>query len=97
MRHRFKILIAVMLVAIIITLVCAVGLVWSDIQKLKADLNHLYWVEEHAYSFPEGLIEIAEARLQQKQTVLTSLIVVTTLIILASIIVCIRILKRVKT
>ena len=90
MRRRFKILIAVMLVAII-ALVCAIGLVWSDIQKLKAVLDNLYWIRKTTHSGGVRIaIEWVEARLQQKQTVLTSLIVVTTVLAMASLITILR-------
>lgn len=71
----------------IVVLTSAIGLVWSDIQQKKADLDHLYWVEEHTHSVPAGmLIKLAEAELRQKQTVLTSLIVTIALVIIVLIV-----------
>ena len=79
--RKFKILLAMMLVTII-ALVCAIGLVWSDIQKLNAVLDNLYWTAENTHSgVVWSMIELAEARLQQKQAVFTSLIVVMTVVL----------------
>ncbi len=76
------------MLVVIIASVCAIGLVWSDIQQRKADLDNLYWIEEHTHSVPAGtLIKLAEADLRKRQMVLTSLIVTTiALVILTSVI-----------
>ena len=85
--RKFKILLVIMMLVTIIALVCAVGLVWIDIQQKKADLDHLYWVEEHTHSGPTGmLIKWAEAELRKRQTVLTSLIVTIALVIIVLIV-----------
>ena len=85
--RKFKIFLAMMLVVIIAS-VCAIGLVWSDIQQRKAILDNLYWIEEHEHAVPAGtLIKLAEADLRKRQMVLTSLIVTTiALVILTSVI-----------
>ncbi len=94
---KFTVAVSLVLVILIAT-ICAVGLVWSDIQKLKAVLDNLYWIEEHTHSVPAGMmIEWVEAKLLLRQSVLAllTLLIVTCVLVL---LMCLYYLKRrVKT
>ena len=86
MRRRFKIAFVILMVVTIIALICAIGLVWGDIQKLNAELDRLHWIEENTHSGGVRIaIEVAEAKLHEQLTILAVLSVVAVITIVSSI------------
>ena len=77
-RLRKAVLLAALTLVLVVPMVSAIGVVWIDIWKTKAELDNLYWIAENTHSGMVGfVIEEVESMLHQRVTLLAGLTFLT--------------------